>query len=280
MRNLYFAHFSVLDAKRGRHRFFERFSRGALEQAGASEEGLDVWIRDWRAKSVGSGDALSLSISAAAPGTQLRLTLKPQKPLVIHGERGVHQKAEVPGRASHYYSYSRLLATGVLEVGGETLNVRGTVWMDHEFGSSQLTKDQVGWDWMSLQLSDGRDLMLYLLRRKDGSLEPSSGGTLVEADGRARRLRLGEFRFKVTGRWRSEKSGAVYPIEWEIDIPAHDLRLRVRAYSHAQEIDSRFTMIIYWEGGVFAKSLSGENDLTGAGFVEMTGYASKGRPRF
>ncbi len=281
LRNLYFGHFSVLDAKRKKHRFSERISRGELEQAGASEAGLKVWLRDWRAESAGGEGSFSIRIGAAAPGMKLRLDLKPAKPLVIHGENGVSRKAPGPGRASHYYSYTRLLASGALEIEGRRLDVRGTAWMDHEFGSNQLTKDQVGWDWLSLQLSDGRDLMLYLMRRKDGSVEPTSSGTLVEADGGATHLRLGDFKFKGVDTWKSGRSGAVYPMGWEVEVPAHGLRLRVKPYALAQEIESKgSTGITYWEGGVFAEGGSGEKKLTGVGFIEMTGYASEGRPKF
>ena len=281
LRNLYFGHFSVLDAKRGKHRFSERISRGALEQAGASEAGLDVWLRDWRAESAGGKSAPAFRISASAPGMKLRLDLKPAKPLVVHGEDGVSQKAPGPGRASHYYSYTRLLASGALEIEGRGLDVRGTAWMDHEFGSNQLTKEQVGWDWLSLQLSDGRDLMLYLMRRKDGSVEPTSSGTLVASDGGATHLRLGDFRFQGVDTWKSGRSGAVYPMGWEVEVPAHGIRLRVAPYARAQEIESAgSTGITYWEGGVFADGASGEKKLTGVGFIEMTGYAPEGRPKF
>ena len=281
LKNLYFGHFSLLDAKRKKHRFSERISRGALEEAGATERNLKVWLRDWRAESKGGKGSPPFQISASAPEMKLRLELKPEKPLVIHGENGVSQKAPGPGRASHYYSFTRLLASGVLEFEGRRVDVRGTAWMDHEFGSNQLTKDQVGWDWLSFQLSDGRDLMLYLLRRKDGSVEPTSSGTLVEADGRATHLRLGDFKFKGTGSWKSERSGAVYPMGWEVEAPAHGLHLRVKPFARAQEIESKgSTGITYWEGGVSVEGVSGEKNVTGVGFIEMTGYASEGRPKF
>ena len=119
LRNLYFGHFSVLDAKRKKHRFSERISRGALEQAGASEAGLEVWLRDWRAESTGGEGSFSIRISAAAPEMKLSLHLKPAKPLVVHGKDGVSRKAPGPGRASHYYSYTRLLASGALEIEGK-----------------------------------------------------------------------------------------------------------------------------------------------------------------
>ena len=281
LRNLYFGHFSVLDAGRKKHRFAERISRGALGGAGASEGDMNVWLDDWRAERAGGAGESSFRLRAAAAGMNLRLHLESRKPPVIHGKGGVSQKAPGPGRASHYYSLTRLLASGVLEFEGRRLDVRGTAWMDHEFGSNQLTTDQAGWDWLSLQLSDGRDLMLYLLRRKDGSLEPTSSGTLVEADGRATHLRLGDFRFRGVDTWKSGRSGAVYPMGWEVEVPAGGLHLRVRPYARAQEIESKGTAgVTYWEGGVFAESASDEKKPRGVGFIEMTGYAPGGRPRF
>ncbi len=275
LRNIYAAHFSVLDAQSGEHRTSERMSRGALEQAGAEQGNLRVWLGAWRAHSAGG----AFRVEASGEKAALRLTLTPQKPLVVHGEDGVSQKAPGAGRASHYYSFTRLRAGGVLTLEGRTIPVRGTAWMDHEFGSNQLGPAQAGWDWVSLQLSDGRDLMLYLLRRKDGGVEPTSSGTIVEADGRAVHLRLGDFTLRATGSWKSPKSGAVYPMGWMVEVPAHGLRLRVEPYARAQEIETPgSTRITYWEGGVFAESPAG--GPAGVGFIEMTGYASEGRPRF
>jgi len=276
LRNLYFAHLALLDARTGEHRYFERKSRGALEEAGAAEGGLDVWLGGWRARGSEAEGRYVMEIAAEAGGAGLRLALLPQKPPVIHGEGGVIQKAEGRGRASHYVSFTRLAARGEIMLRGRRLRVEGSAWMDHEFGSNQLAPGQAGWDWLSLQLSDGRDLMLYLMRRREGGHDPRGSGTIVEKDGRARHLPLGAFRLEGTGRWRSPESGAEYPMGWRVQVPAEGIDLTLRPLAEAQELrTSGSTRVTYWEGGVEARGRSGGAEATGLGFVEMTGYAGK-----
>ncbi len=277
LRDLYFAHFSVLDAASGRHVYFERFSRGALEQAGAARGRMRVWLRDWHAESDGEG----MYIAAREGDISVRLSLIPRKDPVIHGRNGVSQKAEGKGRASHYYSFTRLEAKGRLQLGKRHVPVTGTAWMDHEFGSNQLDEDQVGWDWLSLQLSDGRELMLYLMRKNNGTLDPHSSGTMVRKDGGTRHLPLSGFRMEATGKWESSRSGAVYPMGWRVWVPGEDMELTIRPISRDQEMEtSGSTRVTYWEGGVTAEGTSGGHPVSGVGFVEMTGYAKRQRPKF
>ncbi|MBI2178679.1 MAG: carotenoid 1,2-hydratase, partial [Candidatus Tectomicrobia bacterium] len=234
-----------------RHRHAERFSRGALGEAGAEEGGLNVWLRDWRAEMERDG---AIRIAAEGAGAKLALSLVPRKLPVVHGKDGVSQKAEGAGRASHYYSYTRLAAQGELAVDGRAFRVEGSAWMDHEFGSNQLAPGQEGWDWLSLQLSDGRELMLYLMRREGGKVDPQSSGTVVDAGGRARHLPLEAFRFEPAGRWKSPVTGAVYPMGWSVRVPGEGIELVVAPLAEDQEIWAEgSTRIIYWEGGVEAK---------------------------
>jgi len=281
LENLYFAHLSVLDVKRVRHRYFERMSRGALEEAGARRGGLDVWLRDWRAREEIENKVRVLKISAQDKGISLSLHLLPQKPPAVHGRSGISQKADGPGRASHYYSFTRLKALGELLLDGRRLRVSGTAWMDHEFGSNQLTKDQIGWDWLGLHLSDGRELMLYLMRKKNGGYDRNSSGTLVDADGSVHHLPLRAYRFEPTGRWRSPRSGALYPMGWRVSVPGVGIEIRVKALAKNQELETKgSTRVTYWEGAVQAEGRSKGGQVSGTGFVEMTGYADGARPMF
>jgi predicted secreted hydrolase len=148
--------------------------------------------------------------------------------------------------------------------------------MDHEFGTSFLEKEQAGWDWFSVQFDDGRELMLFQIRRSDGSADPQSSGTLVEADGRATHIRSGEFSLQPGEVWRSEASGASYPTSWTIDLPRHDLRLVVRAAFGDQELrTTESTGVTYWEGSVLVEGTSGGVRVRGRGYLEMTGYAGQ-----
>lgn len=180
------------------------------------------------------------------------------------------------GNASHYYSVTRLESSGQITVEGETFDVAGLSWMDHEFGTSFLDDQQVGWDWFSIQLEDGRDLMLFQIRRQDGSIDPHSSGTLIEAGGQAIHLNYGDFSLAPSQMWRSPESGARYPIAWNIDLPRYALRLIVTAADEDQELrTSESTGVTYWEGSVAIDGAAGEAKVRGRGYLEMTGYAGE-----
>ena len=181
---LYMAHFALSDINAKEFRYRERINRGYNGKAGAATDRYLVWNEDWKVE----GDHNDHKIRVNDRGTELQLNLKSLKPPVLHGSKGLSQKAAGEGRASYYYSLTRMQTEGVLKVDGKAERVRGLSWMDHEFGSNQLGQDQVGWDWFSIQLDDQTECMLYLMRRKDGSVDPYSSGTLVSANGSTRHL--------------------------------------------------------------------------------------------
>jgi predicted secreted hydrolase len=189
---------------------------------------------------------------------------------VLHGEKGLSPKSDAPGNASYYYSFTRLATEGSIRLGNETLAVQGLSWMDHEFGTTMLGPDAVGWDWFSIQLEDGREVMLFQIRKKDGSIEPVSGGTLVEPDGSAKHLTSDQMRVRPTARWTSPQSQATYPSGWEISIPSAQIELTLKPYMSDQEMRVE---IVYWEGAVEVSGRSNGAPVRGSGYVEMTGYA-------
>jgi len=203
LHTLYFAHFAVTDEQGGTFRFQEKVSRGSLGLAGAERSGYHVWVEDWVARLEGNTHRLR----AGREEMGLDLALVPSKRPVIHGRNGVSQKAEGEGYASHYYSITRLTVSGTLSWQGQSYPVTGEAWMDHEFGSNQLRDYQVGWDWFSVQLDGGVELMLYLIRHRDGRIDPTSSGTLVRPNGSAEYLPLSAFQVDVLGSWRSPESG-------------------------------------------------------------------------
>jgi len=192
----------------------------------------------------------------------------------------VSRKGEGRGRASHYYSLTRLRTEGSLIVRGETLPVSGWSWMDHEFGSTELASDQVGWDWWSLQFEDGTELMLYNIRKKDGRPDPYSAGTWVAADGRATRLRQSDFKVAVLDRWTSPHTKGVYPMKWRLSVPSIGLDVTVTPTFPDQELDTaKSTQVIYWEGAATAEGTLAGRPLKGRAYVELTGYAAPFRKR-
>jgi predicted secreted hydrolase len=275
VKDLYLAHFAVTDISGKRFHFSEKFSREGLGKAGADESRLRVWIDDWRAEASAEPSA-SHTLAAHDETHALALTLQPAKPLVTHGAAGISRKGKDVGQASHYYSFTRLATNGKLTIDGESFDVTGTSWMDHEFGSAELGADQVGWDWFSIQLEDDTELMLYRMRRKDGSSDLASSGTAVSPDGRTRHLEVTDFQIESTGTWTSPESKATYPSRWRLTFPSLDLVLDVTPLLSDQELrTSRSTKVSYWEGAVAVTGTKQGRPVKGQGYVELTGYAER-----
>ena len=272
---LYLAHFAVSDLKNGRFHVFEKLSRAGVGKAGAEAEHLHVWIDRWRAQSF-QADTASQTLQASDDDLEIDLTVVPEKAPVIHGKGGVSRKGAESGQASHYYSLTRLATTGRISLGNESFNVTGTSWMDHEFGSADLGKDLVGWDWFSIQLADHTELMLYRMRRSDGSPDPVSSGTFIEQDGRVQHLKLGEFMLEPITTWTSPASKARYPSTWRLSIPSKGLSLALIPRMAEQELTTnRSTQVIYWEGAIEASGTVGGKPIAGRGYMELTGYAER-----
>jgi predicted secreted hydrolase len=266
---VYFAHLAITDVAGRRHVAAERFSRGAGGLAGATGEPFAVWLEDWRAESLSpDGSAVRLVADDTETGLALDLALAAKKPLVAHGFRGLSPKSDEPGNASYYVGYTRLSARGRLGVSGD-VSVAGEAWFDHEWSTSALGPGAVGWDWFSLQLDDGRELMLFQIRREDGSAEAVSGGTLVERDGRARRLAREEVSIDVLDHWTSAESGGRYPSRWRVRVLTAALDLAVEPWLDDQEMRTSF---VYWEGAVRVSGRTEGRHVSGQGYVELTGY--------
>lgn len=270
IRHLYFAHFAVTDEGGRRFHFSEKIARAGIGKAGAEAGRLAVWIEDWLVRADGEAHVLQ----AQAEGIALRLRLTPEKPPVIHGADGVSRKGAGPGESSHYYSFTRMRTDGTLTLGGTSLPVAGLSWMDHEFGSNQLGSEQVGWDWFSLQLADATELMVYQIRRRDGSVEPASGGTWVRADGAAVPLSRNAIVIDVLEHWQSRQSRGRYPGRWRISVPSVRLTVEVIPTVSDQElITRRSTQVTYWEGSVTVAGAREGRPVSGLGYAELTGYA-------
>src|SRR5262249_37584209 len=178
------------------------------------------------------------------------------------------RKSDAPGNASYYYSLTRMTARGTIRVGDRAHTVSGLAWMDREGSTSALGPDQVGWDWVAVQLADGRDLMLYRLRRRDGTIDRWSRGTLVRRDGATRPLEGDAVRVDVLAHWSSPRDGARYPARWRLRVPEEGIDVEVVPYLADQELD---VGVRYWEGAVAVRTADGAS--VGAGYVELVGYA-------
>ena len=266
---VWMAHFAVTDVRGRRFLFAERFARGALGLAGATAPPFHVWVQDWSV--AGDADARNAELALRAKDERfaVSLALEAAAPVAAHGDRGLDVKGPEPGNASFYYSFPRLTARGSIEVDGTSTEVVGAAWMDREWSTSALSAGVLGWAWLGIQLSDGRELMLYRLRQADGTANRFSGGSLIERDGAVTRLRIGDFESEPLAYWTSPRTHVTYPLAWKISIPTRGLALSVEPYLEDQEIDST---VRYWEGAVRVAGRAGAAQIAGQGYLELAGY--------
>jgi predicted secreted hydrolase len=271
---LYLAHAALSDIS-GKHFYHaENTARGALGLAGVDQDegATTVFLENWSAMLAPSRQ----TIHATADQFALDLTLTPAKEPALHGESGYSLKGATPERASCYYSFTHLDARGTVAIGGQQFQVNGLAWMDHEFSSSPLDPDLAGWDWLSLQLSNNSELMIYLLRRSDGTYSSASSGTFVDPEGRAAHLDREDFSVEVLDHWKSPRSRARYPSRWRVTVPALQTALTIRPNLEDQEMETpESTRITYWEGSVSVEGTSHGRLVSGNGYVELTGYAGR-----
>ena len=278
IRHLYLAHLALTDESAGQFRMAEKISRAGIQKAGADPDGLHVWIDRWFVQAV-PGFPHRFRLQAQGEDFSIDLVVDSQKPPVVHGVDGVSRKGQASGETSHYYSLTRLVTSGTVQVGDARLPVTGESWMDHEFGSTDLAEGLVGWDWFSLQLANGQEIMAYWLRDADGGFSPASSGTVVNREGLSRPLTRQDMEVTVEKYWTSPKSGARYPSQWRFLIPSQDIALHVSPRMADQElVTARSTGVTYWEGAVDVTGTWQGRPVDGRGYVELTGYAMPYRP--
>ncbi len=258
-------HLAITDIADAKHYSAERFARAAAELAGANTAPFEVWLGPWSIR--GDADLFPLTVSAQNKDIGVSLSVQSgDKPMVLQGERGLSRKSATPGNASYYYSFTRLPTRGELRIGENVYTVQGDSWMDREWSSSALDKDQAGWDWFALQLDDGRELMYYQLRNKQGGTHAFSRGTLVEKDGSVHALLTSQVKLTPLRDWQSA-DGARYPVSWRLQVAEYGLDLEVKAAVDDQLMDHS---VRYWEGAV---DVSGSQ--RGRGYLELSGYDGK-----
>ena len=267
---IYSAHFTVSDIAQQRFYPEERFSRGSVGLAGAAAAPYQVWLANWSATEFANDQ---VRLQAQTSEATLDLVLTQSSPPILHGDRGLIQKGLEPGAASYYYSQVQQPTIGTLTLKGQTYAVTGVTWTDHEYATHPLSVGTLGWDWFSIQFDNGAALMLYLLRHADGSLEPTSAGTFISADGAVTPLSWQDWRIQVLDTWKSTKSGATYPAQWQLSIPKLDLTLRGKSLISNQELSTATTT--YWEGAVAFHGKLQRNNVEGKGYIELTGYADR-----
>lgn len=268
---IYMAHFAITDGNRRQHHSFERFSRGAGGLAGATgTPRYSVWLEDWSVQEIEPGvSQMHASVEDDRGIFALDLTLSETQPVVLHGDQGLSQKGPEAGNANYYYSLIGLDSEGTLTSAGRTVAVTGHSWMDHEFGTSALSGDAVGWDWFSVQLDNGDALMFAQVRTAEGGIVPGFTGTYASVDGTRQAIGEDDFVLTPLDTWTSPDTDITYPSGWRVDFPPFDLALTIEPLILDQEMDVSF---VYWEGAVIIEGTQNGATVQGEGYVELTGY--------
>lgn len=265
----FMAHAVVTDLTKGKTFWSSRVGGSELGLSGARGASLGVWSGDWTVDTIGGEQFLRFNVMGDGEMYSLRLSIKDAKSPWLQGQKGWSQKANCLGCASQYYSQPRLPVTAEMTKGESSQTLHGLAWMDHEFMTNVLADTQVGWDWMGLMLKDGRSVMVYRLRRDDGTVD-FAAGAVSSKDGE-RTLTRGDFSMTPLATRRSPSSKAEYPIQWRLEVPSEGIKVDLAARVADSELGEA-NQTRYWEGPVASE----REDVLG--YLEMTGYS--GRVRF
>jgi predicted secreted hydrolase len=271
------SHLAITDETDGTFRFAQRTEIGPQVDH-SPPSGFDLTMtgaQPWSMQG-GNGDDHLSATAVADPASPvsgslgLDLHLVARKPPALHDAIGWIDFAE--GGSSYYYSRTSMAATGTLTIDGRTVDVSGEAWFDHQWGDF-ITVGGGGWDWFAVNLADGTDLTLSLVRDADGSY-PLVYGTLVAPDGATTHLPRDAFQVEATGRWHSPATGADYPAGWRVTLPDRQLTIELTPTVADQELDTRAsTGVVYWEGSQIVRATRAGRPLGGEAYVELTGYA-------
>ncbi|MGH9433191.1 MAG: lipocalin-like domain-containing protein, partial [Terriglobia bacterium] len=272
--DVYMAHVALSDIQSQKFYDDQRLNRAGPGVAGIDDSSGKIWNGNWQV--VWRGDAQELR--AVTTEFAFGLVLHSLKAPVIQGINGVSRKAPGRGHASHYISLTRLAAQGTVRLSGHSYPVKGSAWMDHEFFTEQLSGSPSGWDWTCMQFDANTELMVYRLRRQDGSEDPYSSGTYVDAEGHSQHLTVKDFQMQPGSIWTSPETHARYPVNWRVQVPSLGISIVVTTPLKSQELVSKnqFTPT-YWEGAIDLSGTKAGKSIHGVGYLELTGYARSAR---
>ncbi|WP_407333039.1 lipocalin-like domain-containing protein [Enterovibrio sp. 27052020O] len=237
----------------------ERFARGGIGQAGVTNKPFNVWLDNWqwRSKSVAPFPA---ELTAQDDDFSFNLNMVQSQKEILQGDQGYSRKHNTKEVASYYFSVPAVAIEGTVTISGEVINVSGKGWVDREWSTQALSNDQRGWDWFSLQLDDGRSLMVVQVR---SDLGPYRFGSLTAADGSSRTLDHADINMVPTS-FTKMPTGRHLPTEWQIQVADEEMLLTTSPVNANNWLPFAFP---YWEGPI---NISGTS--TGVGFMEATGY--------
>ncbi len=264
------AHFAVSDPQAETFHAAERLARLDGQSAAYRGQPLDLRVDDWRLQQLAPAQgqrAPALHWTSNSEHAAVDLQIQPTRDCIRQGRDGFSAKTVDGSQASYYLSCPFLQASGRLRSGDTEHQVQGTLWLDREWSSSALGDHQAGWDWFALHLDDGSALMLYRMRRHDGSADPASAGSWQSADGQLQMLQSTDFEARPGAPTRLA-DGSQWLLDWQLVVPKLGIDLQVRPRLADQRHRGRFR---YWEGLMQVEGRRGDVAIRGHGYLEIAG---------
>jgi predicted secreted hydrolase len=275
------AHLAVTDEQGGRFAYDQRAELGDRADRSVPDEGFDLAIAGdvdpgihgreptWNMTGGLGDDRLAAQGERSRDGLAigLELELHDEREPLLHGDDGYVTFDASTG--SYYYSRPRMVASGVITLGDEELPVSGSAWFDHQWGD--FLSVGTGWDWFAVNLDDGTDLTVSVVRAPQGR-DRLVYGTIRDEHG-SRSLVARDITVEVQGQWTSPWTAITWPAGWRLEIPGEGLVVELRPTVADQELDTRATTgVVYWEGSQVVHAERDGVVIGGAAYVELTGY--------
>jgi predicted secreted hydrolase len=264
--DLWSAHYAVIDVQTGRFQYDQVVEAGPHGSALTPGRGFNLGTSLIQMRGEDGSDVVEARFRDG--DYALRLALRDLRGAVLHGGDGY-----VPHGSgwSFYYSRPRMAASGTLQLGDATLAVSGDMWFDRQWGRD-LNDPHLPWDWYSIRLDEGTDIMLYTFPGRDG---PVAFGTVVPAVGPPSSLAADEFRISPSATWVSPATSVAYAVAWDIELPGQGVALQVKSVVDDAELDTRSTtQSIYWEGLCTVDGYIGGEPVSGYAYVEQANGGS------
>jgi predicted secreted hydrolase len=268
---IYMAHFAVTDILNNQFYYKEKIARNEQDVAGATADRLKVWVLDWSVEGEYPNNNFlkpNFHLKASSNHCSIDLNLKSLKQVIPQGVNGISRKGIDTSDYSHYYSITRLATSGIIKIHGQVFNISGLSWFDREWSNSDRIINKQAWDWFSIQLDDTSDIIFYHVRDENNANNKYDYGNIILKDGKIEKLNNNDVRIDVLNYWES-KIHSNYPSGWKFSIPKKNISLTILPHIKDQEVALMFD---YWEGAVSVKGIFENKNISGNGYVELTGY--------
>lgn len=265
-----FAHFAITDIEKEKFYHEERMYRPLGKISGYKKRDFSIWLTDWTLKIIKNKHFLY----AKNKEIELSLELTESKKPIANGFNGKSYKSDHNQDFSYYYSITKLKSIGKIKINQETFNVEGSSWMDHEWMSLERRNITLtSWDWFSIQLDNNTEIMFYIIKNKDGTIQKVSSGSVHFPDGKVEYLKLDDVDIEVLKTWMSPVTNKSYPSKWKLKIAKYNCELTLIPYINNQELyNNKFSGITYWEGAVKVSGKFKSSLVKGNAYIELTGY--------